>query len=51
VLDSIISEQSNNAASRIMKELESTLDGYYWASISEGRSRRRRTQANFFSPC
>ena len=51
VLDSIISEQANNAASRIMKELESTLDGYYWASISEGRSRRRRKQANFFSPC
>ena len=52
VLDSIISEQSNNAASRAMKELESTLDGYYWASISESsRSRRRRTQTNFFSPC
>ncbi|MDB4430530.1 hypothetical protein N9140_01075 [bacterium] len=49
VLESII-EQSNNAASRAMKELESTLDGHYWA-ISEGRSRRRRTQANFFSPC
>jgi len=49
VLESII-EQSNNAASRAMKELESTLDGHYWA-ISEGRSRRRRTQTNFFSPC
>ena len=50
VLESII-EQSNNAASRAMKELESTLDGHYWASISESRSRRRRTQTNFFSPC
>ena len=50
VLESIISEQSNNAASRAMKELESTLDGHYWA-ISEGRSRRRRTQTSFFSPC
>ena len=49
VLESII-EQSNNAASRAMKELESTLDGHYWA-ISESRSRRRRTQTNFFSPC
>ena len=49
VLESIISEQSNNAASRAMKELESTLDGHYWA-ISEGRSHRRRTQTNFFSP-
>ena len=50
VLESIISEQSNNAASRAMKKLESTLDGNYWA-ISEGRSRRRRTQTSFFSPC
>ena len=49
VLESII-EQSNNAVSRAMKELESTLDGYYWASISESRSRRRRTQTSFFSP-
>ena len=51
VLDSIISEQSNYASSRAMKELESTLDGYYWASTSESRSRRRRKQTNFFSPC
>ena len=51
VLESII-EQSNNAVSRAMKmkELESTLDGHYWA-ISESSSRRRRTQTNFFSPC
>jgi len=51
LLESIISEQSNYAASRAMKELESTLDGYYWASTSESRSRRRRKQTNFFSPC
>jgi hypothetical protein len=50
VLDSIISEQSNNAASRAMKELEATLDGHYWA-ISESRSSRRRRQTSFFSPC
>ena len=48
VLESIIEQSSSKI--HLVKELESTLDGHYWA-ISEGRSRRRRTQANFFSPC
>ena len=48
VLESIIEQSSSKI--HLVKELESTLDGHYWA-ISESRSRRRRTQTNFFSPC
>ena len=35
---------------RFSKELESTLDGKYWAS-TQGRTSRRRKQTVFFSPC
>ena len=48
VLESIIEQSSSKI--HLVKELESTLDGHYWA-ISESRSRRRRAQTNFFSPC
>ena len=45
-----LDEDVINIQPRFTKELESTLDGQYWAE-TQGRTSRRRKQTVFFSPC